>query len=85
MKPYTIKNLLSTEKAVRMMQQENKLTFIVDAKATKQDVKQALEETFKIKIAAVNTLNTADGRKKTYITLSPEYKALDIATQLGAI
>ena len=85
MTQYTIKHLLSTEKAVRMMQQENKLTFIVDEKATKQEVKKAIEEKFKVKIVAVNTLNTPDGRKKAYITLAPEHQALDIATQLGAI
>lgn len=85
MTQYTIKNLLSTEKAVRMMQQENKLTFIVDGKATKPEVKKAIEAMYKVKVAAINTLNTANGRKKAYVTLAPEYPAIDIATQLGAI
>ncbi|MBI1972378.1 50S ribosomal protein L23 [Candidatus Woesearchaeota archaeon] len=81
----TIKNLLSTEKAVRMMEAENKLAFIVSNTATKQDIKKAIEGKFKVKVIAVNTLIMPDGRKKAYVKLAPENPALDIATQLGAI
>lgn len=80
-----IKHLLSTEKAVRMMEAENKLTFIVENNATKTDVKRAMQEQFKVKVIAVNTTVTPDGKKKAFIKLAPENPALDIATQLGAI
>ncbi|HLC72083.1 MAG TPA: 50S ribosomal protein L23 [Candidatus Nanoarchaeia archaeon] len=80
-----IKHLLSTEKAVRMMEAENKLTFIVENNATKPDIKKAMQEQFKVKIVAVNTTVTPDGKKKAFIKLAPENPALDIATQLGAI
>ena len=80
-----IKNLLSTEKAVRLMESENRLIFIVDTNATKSDVKKALETMFKVKIVAVNTTIMPDGRKKAYIKLAAENPAIDIATQLGAI
>ena len=80
-----IKHLLSTEKAVRMMEAENKLTFIVENNATKTDVKKAMQEQFKVKVVAVNTTVTPDGKKKAFIKLAPENPALDIATQLGAI
>ena len=36
-----IKHPLSTEKAIRLMENENKLLFVVDKKATKKDVKEA--------------------------------------------
>ena len=82
--PYTIiKNPISTEKAVRIMEAENKLIFIVHEKATKKEIKEALQTMFKIKVLKVNTLHLPDGRKKAYVRISPETPALDIATQLG--
>lgn len=80
-----IKHLLSTEKAVRMMESENKLTFIVEDTATKPTIKKAIETKFKVKVVAVNVLVTPEGTKKAFIKLAPENPAMDIATQLGAI
>ncbi len=79
----TIKHPLATEKAVRMMEVENKLVLIVDRKATKNDIKKAVEELFSVKVLKVSTLNTPDNRKKAYILLSPETPAIDVATKLG--
>ena len=43
MNPYKIiKNPLTTEKAVRLMESENKLLFRVDEKAKKSEIKEAL-------------------------------------------
>lgn len=82
--PYKIiKNPLTTEKAVRLMESENKLLFVVDKKAKKSEIKQAIESLFKVKVMKVTTLNTIKGEKRAYIKLSPETQALDIATQLG--
>ncbi len=83
MKQDIIKHPLSTEKAVRIMESENKLIFVVDKKAKKQEIKQALEKLFKIKIVKVNTLHTPKGQKRAYIKLSPDTPAIDVATQLG--
>jgi len=84
--PYTIiKNPLATEKAVRLMEAENKLIFIVDKKATRTEVKKAIEELFKVKVEKVNTLIDTKGRKKAYTKLSMETPAIDIATQMGII
>ena len=80
-----IKHLLSTEKAVRMMEAENKLTFIVENTATKPAIKKAIETNFKVKVVAVNVLVTPEGTKKAFIKLAPENPAMEIATQLGAI
>ena len=78
-----IKNPISTEKAVRLMERENKLLFIVDGKATKIDIKNAVEKMFNVKVMSVNTLNDVNGRKKAYVKLSIENPAIDIATELG--
>lgn len=83
---YTIiKHPLATEKAVRLMEAENKLIFIVDKKATKPEIKKAIEDMFKVKVKKVRTLIDMKGRKKAYLTLSPETPAIDVATQLGLI
>ena len=73
---------LITEKAVGLIEKENKLVFIVDKAATKNDVKKSVEALYGVKVAAVNTLNSMKGKKKAYVTLKPEFKATDIATKL---
>jgi large subunit ribosomal protein L23 len=84
MDPYkVIIRPLVTEKAVSLIEKENKLTFIVDKRATKQDIKRAVEEMFNVKVAKVNTLITMKGEKKAYVKLKPEYDASEIAARLG--
>ena len=84
MDPYkVIKYPLSTEKTIRLMEAENKLIFVVDAKATKKDVKEAVEKMFKVKVYKVNTYVSQKGAKKAYVKLAFETPAIDIATQMG--
>ena len=65
------------------MESENKLVFIVDKKAKKQEIKEEIEKTFKVKVVKVNMFVDPKGRKKAYIKFSDETPAIDIATQLG--
>ena len=44
---------------------ENKYTFIVDPRANKTQIKQAVEAVFSVKVAAVNTINRQGKRKRT--------------------
>lgn len=84
MDPYKIiKHPVSTEKAIRLMEAENKLIFVVDKKANKDEIKKSLEKLFKIKILKVNTTMTSDGEKRAYVKLSSDTLAIDIATQMG--
>ncbi len=86
MDPYKIlKNPLSTEKAVRLMESENKLLFVVDKDASKKDIKEAMEKMFKVKVVKVNTLITSKGIKRAYIKLANETPAIDVATELGLV
>ncbi len=78
-----IKHPLSTEKAIRLMESENKLLFVVGRKTTKKDIKEAVEKMFKAKVEKVNTLIGPDGKKRAYVKFSAETPAIDIATQLG--
>ncbi len=80
-----IKRVVATEKALTYIENHNTLTFIVDIKATKHDIKRAVEKLFDVKVAEVRTLITPKGEKKAYVRLKPEYKASDIATRLGIL
>ncbi len=84
--PYRIlKAPISTEKVVRMINEENKLAFFVDRRANKKEIKRAVEEALDVKVEKVWTIITIDGRKKAYVKLGPEYRASDIAAKLGVI
>ena len=74
---------LMTEDAVTLIENENKLTFIVDIKANKTMIKKKVEELYNVKVSNVNTVVTPKGLKKAYVKLQPEYKASDMAIRLG--
>jgi len=80
-----IKRIVITQDAVSLIEKENKLTFIVDLRATKADVKRAVEELYGVKVEKVNTMITPRGEKKAYVKLKPEYKAADLAVELGIL
>ncbi|GAB6102755.1 50S ribosomal protein L23 [Thermococcus atlanticus] len=84
MDPYrVIVRPVVTEKAVSLIETENKLTFIVDRRATKSDIKRAVEEIYSVKVAKVNVVLTMRGEKKAYVKLAPEYNASEIAARIG--
>ena len=73
----------ATEKAIRLIDMENKIVFVVDRVATKAEIKEEMERLFKVKVEKVNTLIGPDGKKRAYIKLNPETPAIDLATKLG--
>jgi large subunit ribosomal protein L23 len=77
--------VVRTQKAVSLIEKENKLTFVVKLEATKEDVKRAVEKLYGVKVEKVNTLITPRGEKKAYVKLKPEYKASELAVKLGVI
>lgn len=74
-----------TEDAVSLIEAENKLTFIVNIRARKHQIKRAVEQLYGVEVEKVNTLITPDGRKKAFVKLAPEYKASDVAIRLGIL
>ena len=80
-----IKFPLATEKAIRMIESDNVMTFEVIRKARKEDIKKAVEMLYKVKVAKVNTAITPQGTKRAYVQLTAETPAIDVATQLGLI
>jgi len=74
-----------SESALRKIEIENKLVFIVDRHANKHNIKWAVEKLFNVKVEKVNTLITPRGEKKAYVKLKPEYSASDIASKIGIL
>ena len=82
-KNQVLKYPLATEKAVRLMERENKLVFVIDLKANKDEVKELVEKTFEVKVDKVNTFVTNKGEKRAYVQLSKNNPAIDVMTKLG--
>ena len=79
----TIKFPLNTEKSIRLMESQNTLVFVVDTKATKPVIKDAVEKAFNVKVKNVRTHRSLQGVKRAYVSLKPESPAIDVATKLG--
>jgi large subunit ribosomal protein L23Ae len=78
-----IKYPLSTESAIKTIEDNNTLVFIVDRRANKPMIKKACQELYNVKVSRVNTLIRPDGLKKAYVVISSEQDALDIANKIG--
>ena len=52
-----------TEKSTRLIE-EGKYTFKVDKRANKIEIKNAIEEIFKVDVVAVNTINVLPKKKR---------------------
>jgi len=78
----TILHPLTTERAVAMIERDNKLTFMVEKGDTKAQIKKEVEEMFEVKVESVNTLITLGGKKKAFVKLAPGFSADDVAAKL---
>lgn len=71
-----------TEKAVMLIESQNVLTFQTEKEKTKPEIKNELENLFKVKIEKLRT--KIQGNKKcVYAKLKKEFPAIDVATKLG--
>ena len=78
-----IKRPLITEKTFDLIERENKLVFIVQRKANKNQIKRAIEKIHNVRVIKINTLITSLGEKKAFVKLHPDNSAQDIAIDLG--
>ncbi|CAE7471057.1 RPL23A [Symbiodinium natans] len=76
---------VTTESAMKKIEEINTLVFLVDLKATKPKIKEAVKQLYDVKCAKVNTLIRPDGKKKAYVRLTQDYDALDVANRIGII
>merc|ERR1712018_356375 len=80
-----IKHPLTTESAMKKIEDNNTLVFITNMKANKHQIKSAVKKLYDINVAKANTLIRPDGQKKAYVRLAPDYDALDVANKIGII
>lgn len=65
MKPYIIRRPIITEKSLQQASLENVYTFEVERLANKKEVKEAMEDIFKVHVEAVNTVMHHSAKKST--------------------
>jgi len=74
-----------TEVASRILEAENKLVFVVSLKASRADIKRAVEELYEVRVEKVTVSVTPKGEKKAFVKLHPDFKAADVAVKLGIL
>ena len=80
-----IKLPLTTESTMKKIKDNNMLVFIVDVKANKHQINEAVKKLYDIDVAKVNTLTRPDREKKASVHLAPDYDALDVANKIRVI
>lgn len=80
-----IKYPLTTESAMKKIEDNNTLVFVVNLKSNKRQIQAAFKSLFDIEVSKVNTLIRPDGEKKAYVKLAADYDALDVANKIGII
>lgn len=80
-----IKYPVTSEKAMKRIEEMNTLVFICDRRAHKPQIKKALKELYDIDCAKINTLNCFAGEKKAYVRLNKDQDALNVANKIGIL
>ena len=76
---------LMTERSVYMIENENKLVFIVKRDATKLDISRAVQTLYGVETESVNTLISRKSVKKAFVKLTEAHDASDLAIRLGIL
>ena len=59
-----IKTVRLTEKGTRQGEKYNQYTVVADRRANKTQIRQAVQELFKVKVTRINTLNVHDKARR---------------------
>ena len=73
-----------TERTFEQIENENKLCFLVEDKATKTQIANAVLALYEARVMAVNTARTVEG-KKAFVRFAEEGKAAELATKMGLV
>ncbi|HDD56939.1 MAG TPA: 50S ribosomal protein L23, partial [Thermoplasmatales archaeon] len=71
-----------TEKSMDAIEKRNALEFVVNIRANKKQIKEAVEKAFDVKVESVNTRVTRTG-KHAVVKLKPEYSAEEVGMRIG--
>jgi large subunit ribosomal protein L23 len=86
MQPHdVIKYPTMTERSVYMIENENKLVFIVHREATKSQIAAAIKDLYEVEAKEINTLIDRQGEKKAFIKLKEGFSASEVAIKLGIL
>jgi large subunit ribosomal protein L23Ae len=80
-----LKHPLTTESAMKKIEDHNTLVFIVDIRAGKRKILDSVRKMYDIKAVSVRTLITPLAEKKAFVRLHPDIDALDVANRIGII
>lgn len=81
-----IKTVRLTEKGTRQSEKYNQYTVVADRRANKTQIRQAVQELFKVKVARVNTLNVrgkARRQRTPQAGRSPGWKKAIVTLKAG--
>eukprot|EP00922_Rhytidocystis_sp_ex-Travisia-forbesii_P008416 GHVS01012371.1.p1 GENE.GHVS01012371.1~~GHVS01012371.1.p1 ORF type:complete len:189 (+),score=34.89 GHVS01012371.1:111-677(+) len=80
-----IRSPLTTESAMKKIEENNTLVFLCDVRANKRQIRETVKKLYDVNCLKVNTLIRPDGQKKAYVRLTSDYDALDVANKIGII
>jgi len=80
-----VKYPLLTEKSMDRVDKNNELVFVVSMKANKNQIQEAIEKIYAVKVQRVNTSIDTKGRKRAFVKLTKEFHAIDLMTKMGVI
>lgn len=81
----TLNYPLATEKSIGVIEKGNTITYMVDFRASKAEIKKEFESRFGVKVAAIRVANTARNEKKAYIKLAKGSNASEVAMKLKLV
>ncbi len=73
-----------TEKTFALVENEQKICFIVEREATKPKIAEAIKKLYNVNAVDVNTARTVYG-KKAFVKFETIDKARDLATKIGML
>lgn len=81
-----IKTVRLTEKGTRQGENYNQYTVVADRRANKMEIRQAVQELFKVKVTRVNTLNVRGKLRRQRTTQAgkaPDWKKAIVTLKEG--
>lgn len=75
---------ITSEKAVKMIELDNTITFETGMNSIKSEIKAEVEKLFSVKVISVRTM-IKQNKKFAYVKLNKQNPAIDIASKLGMI
>jgi large subunit ribosomal protein L23 len=81
-----VKTVRLTEKGTRQGEKYNQYTVVADRRANKTQIRQAVQELFKVKVVRVNTLNVrgkARRQRTTQAGKAPDWKKAIVTLKAG--